>query len=73
MTENPKTFRHILVATPGDEFYIRYDDENDPLARKRFSLNMTRAGIIEHCNTQWPGKYSEADIDLKIATVRRSN
>jgi hypothetical protein len=68
-------FVHRLVATPHGEFYILYIDPEHPTARKRFSLNMTIVEVFEHCQTQWPGRYSGSEVDrlAQVAVDRRHN
>jgi hypothetical protein len=55
-------FVHRLVATPQGEFYILYINPDDPTAGKQFSLNMTEVEVFDHCEIQWPGRYSELDV-----------
>jgi hypothetical protein len=71
ISTNPQVI-HRLVATPHGEFYILYIDPGNPAARKRFSLNMTTVEVFEHCQTQWPGRYSWPEVEcLAQAALNR--
>jgi hypothetical protein len=75
MIDRPKEkqFRHLLQATPTGKYYIQYVDPENPRGRL-ISENMTGTAVHELCHKQWPGRYSDADIDerLRLARERRN-